>query len=183
MRSSKVLTSVLLLIAISGLIGTVYFYNQSQTLKDEKAAIQEQVEKISERVKEANKAKETDAKPRQAVGKKDDTDAINDEASSSEANIIIESHTENDTIVSPVTVSGKARTFENTVNVRIKDASGKELAESFTTATGEMGQHSDFSAVIEFDKGTAKTGAIEAFQYSAKDGTEIDKVTVPVTFN
>src|SRR5688500_13159636 len=41
----------------------------------------------------------------------------------------------------PLVTFGRARTFENTVQVRVRDASGREIVEVFTTSTGEMGHH------------------------------------------
>lgn len=180
--NSKILTYVLLMATVSGLIGTGYFYSRTQTLQEEKTAIQDQIEKIGRPASRQDNPGRKDVKARPAAGKKEDAGSTGDEAPATEANIIVESPAEDEAITSPVTVSGQARTFENTVNVKIKDDSGNLLAESYTTATGEMGRHSSFSTTVEFDKGTSKYGSIEVFQYSAKDGTEIDKVVVPVAF-
>src|SRR5690606_17298332 len=39
-----------------------------------------------------------------------------------------------------------------------------------------------FEISLTYPKPTQQSGMIEVFQYSARDGSEIDKVTIPVTF-
>jgi germination protein M len=53
-------------------------------------------------------------------------------------------------ISSPVTVSGSANVFEANVTVRVLDAGGKELAQTFTTATCGSGCRGDFSVSLPF---------------------------------
>src|SRR5688572_800199 len=52
------------------------------------------------------------------------------------------------TAANPVVVEGRARTFENNVIVRVRDARGGLIVEDFTTANGEMGQHNPFRAEL-----------------------------------
>lgn len=80
------------------------------------------------------------------------------------------------------TLRGEARTFENTVAWRVRAADRSVLAEGFTTATGEMGVFSSFSTTVALERAYSGAATIEVYQNSAKDGTEIDKVTLPVTF-
>jgi hypothetical protein len=72
----------------------------------------------------------------------------------------------------PFTVSGRARTFENNVVVRIRDSKNALIAERFTTARGDMGTHNpyDIEMFVTRDPGSSIT--IEALEYSAKDGSE-----------
>ena len=71
----------------------------------------------------------------------------------------------------PLTVNGRARTFENTVQVRARDASGRELVEVFTTSIGEMGHHNTYSAQLWIVRDPGPALTVEAFEYSAKDGS------------
>jgi hypothetical protein len=72
----------------------------------------------------------------------------------------------------PLRVSGRARTFENTVQVRVRDARGDVIAEEFTTSLGEMGRHNPYSAQLWIVRDPGPRVSVEAFEYSAKDGSE-----------
>jgi len=99
-------------------------------------------------------------------------------------NIIVTAPTQNSEIANPVTVRGQARTFENSVAIRLVHADGTVLAENFTTADApDIGQFGPFEISLSYPANTQGSGQIEVFQYSAKDGSEIDKVTVPVRFS
>ena len=86
-----------------------------------------------------------------------------------------------DKITNPVTVSGEAIAFEAVLNVRIKDADNHVLLN--TTIQTKSGQEmSPFSNSLSYDKPTTKTGTVEVFTISPRDGSEQDTVTIPVTF-
>jgi len=82
---------------------------------------------------------------------------------------------------SPVTITGSADVFEATVNIRVLDANGEVIAESFAMATCGTGCRGDFSTQIDVPIGTEQPGTIQVFEYSAKDGSMIDTVEIPVT--
>src|SRR5687768_6984084 len=71
----------------------------------------------------------------------------------------------------PLTVKGRARTFENTVQVRARDAQGGVIAEVFETSVGEMGQHNPYVARVWLVRDPGPHVTVEAFEYSAKDGS------------
>ena len=71
----------------------------------------------------------------------------------------------------PLTVFGRARTFENTVQVRARDATGRDIIEVFTTSAGEMGHHNPFSAQLWISRDPGPRVTVEAFEYSANDGS------------
>lgn len=96
-------------------------------------------------------------------------------------NILVEQPWVGDSIISPVTISGQALSFEAVVNVRIKDNNGKIITET-TLKTGSGTERSAFSGNISFDKPKTNTGTIEVFNTSAKDGEDQDKVILPVKF-
>jgi hypothetical protein len=99
-------------------------------------------------------------------------------------NIIVSQPGAEETLVDSFTLVGRARTFESHVNYRLTDASGQVLANNvFIYEAEDMGIFGDFSLNVDFAEPTAATGTLEVFQGSAKDGSEIDKVTIPVRFN
>lgn len=105
------------------------------------------------------------------------------EIKSDSENTIVTNPKENDVIKSPVEITGRAIAFENTVNIKIKDNAGNILAETFaTTDSLGPGEFGDFSVHVDFEETDQEKGFIEVFQISAEDGSETDKVTIPVTF-
>jgi hypothetical protein len=86
-------------------------------------------------------------------------------------------------ITSPVTVAGEARTFEANVQIRVRDGNDAELAHTFTTAlTPDMGVFGPFSASVRYPEPSTSRGFVEVFEFSAKDGSEINVVRIPVVF-
>jgi hypothetical protein len=71
----------------------------------------------------------------------------------------------------PVVVSGRARTFENTVQVRARDAEGNIIASEHVTSVGEMGHHNQYSAQLWITRNPGPRLTVEAFEHSAKDGS------------
>jgi hypothetical protein len=83
----------------------------------------------------------------------------------------------------PLVGSGEARVFESAYRYRLLDADGSILAEGFDTANApDMGQFGTFSFSLFYPVPKGKTGTLEVFDNSAKDGAEIDMVRVPVVF-
>jgi hypothetical protein len=70
-----------------------------------------------------------------------------------------------------ILVYGRARTFENTVQVRVRNDSGRVVADTFTTSVGEMGNHNPYVATIRLSGFTGPRLRVEAFEYSANDGS------------
>ncbi|RJR32173.1 hypothetical protein C4569_00455 [Candidatus Parcubacteria bacterium] len=98
-------------------------------------------------------------------------------------NIFVSEPKDNQEIGLPLIVKGDARVFENTFIVRVSDNKGNKLAE--TTAMSESpdaGYFGSFNIQVNYNKPASETGIVEVFQYSAKDGTETDKVIIPVKF-
>lgn len=71
----------------------------------------------------------------------------------------------------PIVVTGRARTFENNVVLRARDASDRLIVETFTTSAGEMGNHNPFEAQLWVTRDPGPRVTIEALEYSAKDGS------------
>lgn len=71
----------------------------------------------------------------------------------------------------PVLVYGRARTFENNVQVRVRNSSGDSLTQTFTTSAGEMGHHNPFTVELWIVRDPGPRLTVEAFEYSAMDGS------------
>ena len=93
----------------------------------------------------------------------------------------------------PLTVKGRARTFENAVSIRARDAKGTVVAEEHTTSAGEMGRHNPYEAQLWMVRDPGGSVTVEAFEYSAKDGSiqsltsktskyAVDPMAVTLTF-
>ena len=88
----------------------------------------------------------------------------------------------NATVKNPILISGKANVYEGTVRIRITDNNKNVLADTFTTAGGSMDKLYPFEKEITYETPQTENGLIEIFEESAKDGSEIYKVEVPVVF-
>lgn len=109
----------------------------------------------------------------------------------SEANIIVTSPAANQTVGKSFAVTGRARVFENVFQIRVRhDATGSILYSQAAYANApDAGQYGNFSVQVTLPQKTpqnieVKKGdriTVEVFQFSAKDGSEIDKVVLPLT--
>ena len=80
---------------------------------------------------------------------------------------------------SPMVVNGFSRTFEGNVNLRLTDKNGQVLAERHTMG-GSVDGFAFFDSDLRFTVGEMISGTLDVFESSAKDGSEIHKVTIPV---
>ena len=62
-------------------------------------------------------------------------------------------------------------------------AGGNEIAHTFTQATCGTGCRGDYSTAVSYDVGSEQQGTIEVFETSAKDGSRINVVDIPVTLS
>ncbi|MGH2777569.1 MAG: Gmad2 immunoglobulin-like domain-containing protein [Actinomycetota bacterium] len=95
--------------------------------------------------------------------------------------IIVDRPYPNQPISSPLTVSGTADVFEANVMIRVIDRKGRELVETFTTATCGSGCRGDFSETVSYEVDEEQVGRVEVFWSSAEDGSPQDIVSLPVT--
>jgi hypothetical protein len=95
--------------------------------------------------------------------------------------IIVSSPEAGEEVSSPVSVEGTANVFEATVSIRILDADGHKVADTFTTATCGTGCRGDFSEAVAFNVADEQEGVIEVFEASAEDGSPLHMVRIPVT--
>jgi hypothetical protein len=108
---------------------------------------------------------------------------ITNPSPSPQGNIHVTSPAPNQEILVPLSVTGEARVFENTIQIRLRDENGDILVEDTVTAQSpDIGQFGPFSDSLSYPAPKGTKGTVEVFDYSAKDGSEIDKVTIPVVF-
>lgn len=111
---------------------------------------------------------------------------VDDEGTPAEeelANIVIAEPVAGDVVGLPIVIVGQARVFENVFQYRIKDDAGVVLAEGHAMADApDMGQFGPFTLSVNYEEPTVSTGVVEVFSYSARDGSEQDRVLIPVMF-
>ncbi len=101
----------------------------------------------------------------------------------SEANIHVFEPVANQVIGLPLIIKGEARVFENTLNWRLRDSDSSILVEGRAMAAApDVGEFGAFAVSVLYPEPQGPTGKLEVFDYSAKDGSEIDLVTVPIRF-
>jgi hypothetical protein len=86
-------------------------------------------------------------------------------------NAVLEIYIDSVVPANPLVVLGRARTFENTVQVRARDADGNLVAAKHVTSVGEMGHHNPYNAQLWIARDPGSRLTVEAFEYSAADGT------------
>lgn len=103
------------------------------------------------------------------------------------ANIKVFSPRANDKVGSRFTVTGEARVFENVFQTRVTNAATNEvLFDKHAMADAkDTGQYGPFSVIVDLASANLRSGdtlLLEVFQYSAKDGYEVDKVSIPLAY-
>jgi len=66
------------------------------------------------------------------------------------------------------------------VNYTLDDAAGNVLKEGFTTATSGSGTRGTFGVAIPYPPGPPRAATLAFYEVSAKDGSHINVVTVPL---
>lgn len=93
--------------------------------------------------------------------------------------ILVESPLPYETVSSPIHATGTANTFEATFQYEVVGPDGTILDKNFVTATSGTGQRGTFDFTTKpFD--ATGDGALVVFEYSAKDGSRIHEVRIPV---
>lgn len=101
-------------------------------------------------------------------------------------NIAVDSPQNGAELSLPFFIEGQARVFENTINFKIKDKDDNILYEGIGMAQSpDMGQFGPFSKEISYlyQKPASPDVTLEVFEFSAKDGSVINLVSVPVKLN
>jgi hypothetical protein len=98
-------------------------------------------------------------------------------------NVTIQSPADGGTLsTNPIVIRGTARTFENHVGIRLRDARGALIHQTFATAAGDLGEFNPWRTEVLLTRWPGETLTIEAFEESAKDGSirSIDTATLRV---
>lgn len=163
---------ILLLILIGVIVGgsSGYLISEYGSVEEKNNEDKKTIESLEEKNKDPK-------------GEKEDIKEVAEKTSNEEM-MIITSPLENDTLSkSSFTVTGRAIAFENLLMVRVNDVNGnKLLEESVKTNATDVGGFGDFAITLSL-VATLESGVIEVFEYSAKDGSEINKVSVTVKFS
>ena len=94
--------------------------------------------------------------------------------------ILVESPLPYQTAPSPIRVTGTANTFEATFQYELVDAAGTVIARHFVTATSGSGTRGTFDVTIPYPAGHAGPGKLVVYESSAKDGSRIHVVEIPL---
>lgn len=99
-------------------------------------------------------------------------------------NIIVDEPRRGVSVKTPIRITGQARVFESALSVRLKDPSGKTVAEDkVVTDQGEPGQMNAFTAFLPYPRQAVGTqGTLEVFTKAASDGREEDLIQIPIIF-
>jgi len=95
--------------------------------------------------------------------------------------ILVESPVSFEKVTSPLHVTGTANTFEATFNYELTDTDGRIVDKNFVTATSGTGTRGTFDFTtgpftVPFDG----VGSLIVFELSAKDGSRINLVEIPL---
>lgn len=103
------------------------------------------------------------------------------------SNISVSSPRAGQEVKLPFDILGQARVFENMLSVRlVEQGTGKLLFQSSVYANApDIGQFGPFQKTIDYliSKPTGGGVVLEAYDNSAKDGSEIDLISVPLRLN
>ena len=93
--------------------------------------------------------------------------------------ILVESPLPGDAVRSPIRLRGTANVFEATVSIDVRDANGRLLKRTFTTATSGNGTRGTFDTELALADHEGSITVV-AYESSAKDGTPLHVVRVPL---
>ncbi len=95
--------------------------------------------------------------------------------------ILVESPGIGERVSSPVTIAGTANVFEAVVSIAILDEHGRTVASTFTMATCGTGCRGSYATDVRYHVSTRQPGTIRVYEVSAKDGSPLHVVEIPVT--
>ncbi len=93
--------------------------------------------------------------------------------------VLVESPLPLQQVKSPLRVAGSSNTFEATSQLELLDADGKLLTSKTVTASSGTGTRGTFSVVLRF-QAPAGPATLVSFEESAKDGSRINVVEIPL---
>lgn len=95
--------------------------------------------------------------------------------------IFLESPTPGETVGNPARLQGTANTFEAAFMVRITGRDGSTIVEVPAMATAGTGTRGTFDVSVPYPLAAGGNGTIVVYEQSAKDGSDINVIEVPVT--
>lgn len=94
--------------------------------------------------------------------------------------ILVESPLSFEEVTSPVRAAGTANTFEANFQYELTDTDGRIIAEDFVTATSGTETRGTFEFTVPFEVDFDGVGELIVFESSAKDGSRINLVEIPL---
>ena len=95
--------------------------------------------------------------------------------------IFIEEPAVGDTMGSPMYLAGRSNTFEGVFQVQVIDARGHLVANDQVKATAGSGTWGSFQMRLHLANRAVGRGKVVAYEVSAKDGSHIHQIEIPVT--
>lgn len=148
---------------------------------DEPADVEEEVE---ENVEE-DTSEETESNEEDSDANVEDEDQVED--TESEPQVVLENEAfrifepaENAVVGNEFTVRGEAKVFEGTVAYEFEDGHNI-LDEGFVTASAGAPEWGAFEFTVSFDEVFFETGTVILYEESAKDGSRVNQLYIPVT--
>jgi germination protein M len=94
--------------------------------------------------------------------------------------IFVESPAPGDALGTSLRVEGSADVFEAQFQIELRDSGGSLVLSEPVMATAGTGQRGNFDATFAYQTHLPGPGQLTAFDLSAKDGSRIDSVSIPV---
>ena len=94
--------------------------------------------------------------------------------------VLVESPLPFEEVSNPVRARGTANTFEANFQYELVDPAGNVVDENFVTATSGTGTRGTFELTAKPYTGEAGEGELVVFELSAKDGSRINEVRIPL---
>ena len=94
--------------------------------------------------------------------------------------ILVESPLPFDEVTSPLQVTGTANTFEAVFQLNVTDGEGLIVYDEAEMATSGTGTRGTFDVTASFEVPRPGVGSVIVFELSAKDGSQINLVEIPV---
>ena len=94
--------------------------------------------------------------------------------------ILVESPTLGGIVSSPVRVTGTANVFEAVFRINVVDWDGLIIADERVQASSGTGTRGTFDVTIKYPAGHAGQGSLIVFENSAKDGSPINVIEMPI---
>jgi len=95
--------------------------------------------------------------------------------------ILVENPAWGDTVGTSFTASGMSNTFEATHQLQVLGPGGAKLHDQHVTATSGTGTRGTWSQRVTLPASTTGSVTLRVLEYSAKDGSPINQVDIPLT--